>query len=45
MADFPKFSAVRDRYFGTAKPVSTLLEVKGLAHIGCCVEVEVTAMR
>jgi enamine deaminase RidA (YjgF/YER057c/UK114 family) len=45
MADFPKFSAVRDRFFGTAKPASTLLEVKGLAHVGCCVEVEVTAMR
>jgi 2-iminobutanoate/2-iminopropanoate deaminase len=45
MADFPKFSAVRDRYFGSAKPASTLLEVKGLAHVGCCVEVEVTAIR
>ena len=22
-----------------------LLEVKGLAHVGCCVEVEVTAMK
>jgi enamine deaminase RidA (YjgF/YER057c/UK114 family) len=45
MADFPKFSAVRDRYFGASKPASTLLEVKGLAHDGCCVEVEVTAMK
>lgn len=45
MADFPKFSAVRDRFFGDAKPASTLLEVKGLAHTGCCVEVEVTAMK
>ena len=45
MADFPEFSAVRDRYFGEAKPASTLLEVKGLAHVGCCVEVEVTAMK
>ncbi|OYU98311.1 MAG: hypothetical protein CFE26_27815, partial [Verrucomicrobiales bacterium VVV1] len=43
MADFPKFSAVRDRFFGDSKPASTLLEVKGLAHVGCCVEVEVTA--
>ena len=43
IADFPKFSAVRDRYFGASKPASTLLEVKGLAHDGCCVEVEVTA--
>jgi enamine deaminase RidA (YjgF/YER057c/UK114 family) len=45
MADFPKFSAVRDRYFGDAKPASTLIEVKGLAHNGCCVEVEITAMK
>jgi len=45
MKDFPKFSAVRDRFFGSAKPASTLLEVKGLAHAGCCVEVEVTAMK
>lgn len=45
MADFPKFSVLRDRYFGTAKPASTLLEVKGLAHVGGCVEVEITAMR
>jgi enamine deaminase RidA (YjgF/YER057c/UK114 family) len=45
MADFSKFSAVRDRYFGQSKPASTLLEVKGLAHTGCCVEVEVTAMK
>jgi enamine deaminase RidA (YjgF/YER057c/UK114 family) len=43
--EFPKFSAVRDRYFGVAKPASTLLEVKGLAHAGCVVEVEVTAMK
>jgi len=45
MADFPKFSAVRDRHFGQSKPASTLIEVKGLAHAGCCVEVEVTAMK
>lgn len=45
IADFPKFSAVRDRFFGTAKPASTLLEVKGLAHVGCCVEIEVTALK
>lgn len=45
ISDFPKFSAVRDRFFGASKPASTLLEVKGLAHMGCCVEVEVTAMK
>jgi len=41
--DFPQFSAVRNRYFGTSLAASTLIEVKGLAHPGCCVEVEITA--
>ena len=45
MADFPQYSAVRDRHLGPSRPASTLLEVKGLAHPGCCVEVEVTAMK
>jgi len=35
MHDFEKFT----------KPVSTLLEVKGLAHEGCCVEIEVVAVK
>lgn len=43
MADFPKFTAVRDRYLGGALAASTLLEVKGLARPGCCVEIEITA--
>ncbi len=45
MKDFEKFSAVRDRHFGPHRPASTLLEGKGLAHPGCCVEVEVTALK
>jgi reactive intermediate/imine deaminase len=45
MPDFEKFSAVRDRFFADSRPVSTLLEVKGLAREGCCVEIEVVAMR
>jgi enamine deaminase RidA (YjgF/YER057c/UK114 family) len=45
MADFERFSEVRNRYFGAARPASTLLEVKGLAKEGCCVEIEVTAMK
>src|SRR5208282_4582901 len=44
MPDFEKFSAVRNRFFADTKPVSTLLEVKGLAREGCCVEIEVVAM-
>lgn len=43
MEDFPKFSAVRNRYLGGALAASTLLEVKGLARPGCCVEIEITA--
>lgn len=45
MADFEKFAPVRNRLFETNRPVSTLIEVKGLAREGCCVEVEVTAMK
>ena len=45
MPDFEKFSAVRNRYFADSKPASTLLEVKGLAREGCCVEIEATAIK
>jgi 2-iminobutanoate/2-iminopropanoate deaminase len=45
MPDFEKFSAVRNRFFADSRPVSTLVEVKGLAREGCCVEIEVVAMR
>jgi enamine deaminase RidA (YjgF/YER057c/UK114 family) len=43
--DFPKFTAVRDRYLGNALAASTLIEVKGLARPGCCVEIEITAAK
>jgi 2-iminobutanoate/2-iminopropanoate deaminase len=43
MDDFTKFSAVRNRYLGGAMAASTLIEVKGLARPGCCVEIEITA--
>jgi 2-iminobutanoate/2-iminopropanoate deaminase len=45
LADFPKFTVVRDKYLGGALAASTLLEIKGLAREGCVVEVEVTAMK
>lgn len=45
MADFEKFRPIRDRHFAATRPASTLLEVKGLARAGCCVEVEVVACR
>jgi enamine deaminase RidA (YjgF/YER057c/UK114 family) len=43
--DFPQFSAVRNRFLAGAHAASTLLEVKGLARPGCCVEIEITAAR
>jgi reactive intermediate/imine deaminase len=45
MGDFEKFSAVRNRHFGRSRPVSTLLEVKGLARKECVVEIEVVAAK
>ena len=45
IADFAKFTVVRDRHLGESRPASTLLEVKGLAHPGCCVEIELTAIK
>jgi 2-iminobutanoate/2-iminopropanoate deaminase len=45
MEDFPKFSEVRNRYLGASLAASTLIEVKGLARAGCCVEIEITAAR
>ena len=43
--EFPKFSAVRDRYFAENRPASTLLGVKALARADCVVEIEITAMK
>lgn len=45
MPDYAKFTLVRDRHFSQTRPASTLIEVKGLAREGCCVEVEVTAIK
>lgn len=45
MDDFPKFSAVRDRYFAENKPASTLLGVAALARKDTVVEIEITAMK
>jgi 2-iminobutanoate/2-iminopropanoate deaminase len=45
MPDFEKYSPIRNRFFADTRPVSTLLEVKGLAREGCCVEIEVVAVR
>lgn len=45
MNDFPKISAVRNKYFKNAEPVSTLVEVKKLVKEGCRVEIEVMAVK
>jgi reactive intermediate/imine deaminase len=44
MSDFAKISPVRDRYFATSRPVSTLVEVRSLVRKGCVVEIEVIAV-
>ena len=43
--DFPAYMAVRDRYTGSVKPVSTLLVVSGFTRPEFLVEVEVTAAK
>ncbi len=43
--DFPAYMAVRDRYTGPLKPVSTLLIVGGFTRPDFLVEVEVTAAK
>ena len=45
MDDFPKISSVRNKYFSESKPVSTLVEVNRLVKEGCCVEIEVIAVK
>lgn len=45
MNDFPQISAVRNKYFKIAEPVSTLIEVKKLVKDGCKVEIEVIAVK
>ena len=44
MNDFAKISAVRNKYFKNAEPVSTLVEVGKLVKPGCRVEIEVIAV-
>jgi len=45
MNDFAKISAVRNKYFKTAEPVSTLVEVNKFVKPGCLVEIEVIAVK
>lgn len=43
--DFPKISAIRNKYLKNSEPVSTLVEVKNLVKPGCCVEIEIIAVK
>ena len=45
IADGPTVSKIRDQIFKSAKPVSTLVEVTNLVKPGCCVEIEVIAVK
>lgn len=42
--DFPKVSAIRDKWFAKSKPVSTLVEVNAMTRKGAKIEIEVTAV-
>ena len=42
--DFPRVSAIRDKWFAKSKPVSTLVEVNAMTRKGAKVEIEVTAV-
>ena len=44
MDEYPKVSAVRDRYFAQAVPVSTLVEINRTVVEGCDLEIEVMAV-
>ena len=42
---FEEVAKIRNRYLKEVKPVSTLVEVKGIVKEGCDVEIEATAIR
>jgi len=44
MSNFPKVSAIRDKWFAKSKPVSTLIEVNAMTRKGAKIEIEVTAV-
>jgi 2-iminobutanoate/2-iminopropanoate deaminase len=44
MADRELINTVRRRYFGDARPASTLVEVSALAHPGALVEIDAVAL-
>lgn len=44
MSQFGEISAVRNKYFDKAKPVSTLVEINKTVKEGCDIEIEVIAI-
>ena len=45
ISKFKDISAVRNRYFAVARPVSTLVEINKTVKEGCDIEIEVIAIR
>lgn len=45
MNDFTKISPIRNKYLKRSEPVSTLVEVNKFVKDGCCVEIEVIAVK
>jgi len=45
MSDFKAISAIRNKYFEKAKPVSTLVEINKTVKEGCDLEIEVVAVK
>lgn len=45
MSNFREISAVRNRYFAVAKPVSTFVQIQKTVKEGCDVEIEVIAVK
>jgi enamine deaminase RidA (YjgF/YER057c/UK114 family) len=45
MDESSKVSAVRDEFFVSSKPASTMVEINRLVKPGCCVEIEVIAAK
>ncbi len=43
--DYPKISAIRNRYLADSKPTSTLVEITKTVKPGCDIEIEAIAIR
>ena len=45
ISKFKEISAIRNKYFANAKPVSTLVEISKTVKDGCDIEIEVIAIK